>query len=101
MHSSRIVLPTAVAVFWGCLPQCMLGYTLGLGLGTPPGVGLETPHVWAWRPPHWVCAWRPPLARPLNLPPRCGPRDPSALARPLNAPLGGGLETPLPCEQNS
>ena len=38
----------------GGLPQCMLGYT--------------TPEVWAWRPP--------PPARPLSLPPGCGPGDP-------------------------
>ena len=29
---------------WGVLPQCMLGYPLGVGLETPSlGVGLETP----------------------------------------------------------
>ena len=43
----------AVAVHGGGgLPQCMLGYPL---------------QVWAWRPP---------LARPLNFPPGCGPGDP-------------------------
>ena len=67
------VPPTAVAICWGCLSHCMLGYPLGLGLetpwvwawsprcrpGDPPHVGLEIPQpdtptfpeVWAWRPP--------------------------------------------------
>ena len=50
----RYVLPAAVTVCWGwgCLPQCMLGYTPhGPGPGHPParppnlplGVGLEPP----------------------------------------------------------
>ena len=69
------------------------------GPGDPPGVGLETPQVWDWRPPGfgpgdplgvgletptgqtpqlppWVWAWRPPPpARPLNFPLGCGPGD--------------------------
>ena len=42
----------------GVLPQCMLGYT------HPLGVGVETPWVWAWRPP-----------------PRCGRGDPQPPTR--------------------
>ena len=53
------------------LPQCMLAYTHpGVGLETPLGVVLETPQVWAWRPPQ---------------------------ARPLKLPLGVGLETCKAC----
>ena len=37
-------------------------------------MGLETPQVWAWRPP-WMWAWRPPRPDPLT------------------SPLGVGLET--------
>ena len=64
------------------------------------GVGLETPQVWAWRPPrcgpgdslgvgletspwpdtstssHGYGPRDSPLARPLNFPPWCGPGDP-------------------------
>ena len=40
------ILPAAVAICWGCLPQCMLGYT-------PQGLGLDTPPVWPWRPTSW------------------------------------------------
>ena len=69
------VPPTAVAISWGGLPQCMLGYTtLGVGLANPP------PQVWAWRPSECgpgktpqVWAWRPPMARPLKLSLGCGP----------------------------
>ena len=43
----------------------------------PPGVGLETPHGQTPQHPPWVWAWRPPMARPLNIPPGCGPGDPS------------------------
>ena len=67
------VPPAAVAICWGGLPQCMLGYPAP---------------VWAWRHPQ-VLALRPPLpsqtpqfplgvgletpqARPLNFPPGCG-----------------------------
>ena len=84
----------------GRLPQCMLGYT-------PLGVGLETPKVWAWRPPGCgpgdpqvragrpprVWAWRPPGCGPGDQPgcgpgdqPGCGPGDPP----------GVGLDTPWP-----
>ena len=52
--------------------------------GDPPGVGLETPLVWAWRPP-WVWAWRPPGVG-LEIPLGVG----------LEIPLGVGLETPRP-----
>ena len=67
----------------------------------PPGVGLETnpprcrpgdpTWVSAWRSP-WVWAWRLPLARPLNLPSRCGPGPPQA--RPLNFSPGSGPGDP-------
>ena len=64
------VPPAAVAICrcgGGGLPQCMLVY--------PLGVGLETPRVWAWRPP-WVWAWRPPPGPTPQYPPGCGPGDP-------------------------
>ena len=90
--------PAVVAVCWGggVLPQCMLGYTswpdpstspLGVGLQTPTrpdpstsllGVGLETT----------------PGQTP-QLPPGCEPEDPPP--RPLNLPLGVGLETCKAC----
>ena len=81
-----------VAISWGGLPQCMLGYSPGCGPGDPLGVGFETPSwVWAWRHPGqtlqpspgcgaggppwpdpststWVCAWRPPGQTPNALP---------------------------------
>ena len=69
---------TAVAICWGVLPQCMLGYTLpGLGLdtprcgpgdppccgsGDPPGVGLIPPGQTPQLPPY-VLAWRPPCGQ--------------------------------------
>ena len=104
------VLPTAVAVGGGGLPQCMLGYNpLGLALTPqvwawiPPGVGLGprcgpgspgvvlTPQVWAWippaRPPNIPLGLDPP-ARPPNLPPGCGPGHP--LDRPPKHPPGCG-----------
>ena len=43
------------------------------------GVGLETPQVWAWRPP-WVWAWRPPQVW------ACRPPWPD----PSSSPLGCG-----------
>ena len=80
------VPPAVVAVHGGCLSQC-LGYT------TPPGVGLETPQVWAWNIP-LVWAWRPPGCGPGD-PPRCGPEDPlTPSCGPGDLPLGVGLETP-------
>ena len=46
-------------------PWCGPGDPPGCGLGDLPGVGLETPWVWAWRPPGqtpqappWVWAWK-------------------------------------------
>ena len=68
MHSSRM-RTTCSSSCWGGLLQCMLGYT---------------PLVWAWRPL---------LARPLNLLPGCGPGDPLR-PDPSTSPLGVGLETP-------
>ena len=75
------VLPAAVAVCWGG------GVSASVHVGIPPGVGLETPLVWAWRPP---CvglegvAWRPSGCGPGDPPDHtpqppslgCGPRDP-------------------------
>ena len=60
--------------------------------GDPPGQTPQPPPwVWAWRPP-WpdpptspLCL-ETPLARPLNLPPGCGPGDPPA--RHPNLPSG-------------
>ena len=48
---------------WDTTPRC--------GPGDPPG---QTP-----QPPPWVWAWRPPPARPLNLPPGCGPGNLQAM----------------------
>ena len=66
-HSSSCLL--------GGLPQCMLGY--------PPGVGLETLPVWAWRPSSGCGPGDLPGVG-LETPPR---PDPST------SPLGVGLET--------
>ena len=110
------ILPTAVAM--GGLPQCMLGYTpLGVGLETPPSVGLETPlgvdletppgqtpqlppWVWAWRPPlarplssPWVWAWKP--ARHAGIPPTWRPA-----ARHAGIPAAMHAGILPPCEQN-
>ena len=70
------VLPAALAVHGEvCLSACWdTQPTPGVGLETALGMGLETPWVWAWRPP------------------RCGPGDPSD---PSASPLGVGLESPL------
>ena len=72
------VQPAAVAV-WEGLPQCMLGSPLGVGLETPPprcGPG-DLPQLWAWRPP-----------------PSCGPGNPHPpQPDPSTSPLGVGLET--------
>ena len=75
MHSSRI-RNTRSSSCRGCLPQCMLG--------SPPGVGLETP---------------PPRCGPGD-PPRCGPGDPPRCGPgdrpqpdPSTSTLGVGLET--------
>ena len=63
------------------------------------------PWVWAWRPPPQVWARRPPRCEPgdplprsdpSTSPPGCGPGDPHQ-ARPLNFPLGVGLETCKAC----
>ena len=62
MHSSRMHTAHSSSRWGGGLPQRMLGYT------PPQGVGLETPWVWAWRPPQ---------ARPLNFPLGCRPGDPT------------------------
>ena len=77
MHLVGCVPPAAVAVCWGggCLPQCMLGYPLGLGLGLDtPGVGLHPPT----------------LDVGLDNPSGCGPGHPPD---PPTSHLGLGLET--------
>ena len=66
MHSSRMRTACSSSRLLGgggCLLQCMLGYTYPHPPGPghpspqygpghlPPGVGLETPQAWAWRPP--------------------------------------------------
>ena len=51
--SSRLGGGVVFASVHAGIPPCV-------GLETPLGVGLETPQVWAWRPPQ---------ARPLNFPP--------------------------------
>ena len=95
MHSSRMrtARSSSRLLGGGCLPQCMMGY--------PPG--LDTPQVWAWRPSPiqpdpstspWVWVWRPSCPAP-QLPPGCEPGD-TPPARPLNLPLGVGLEPPPP-----
>ena len=67
MHSSRMhtARSSSRMLGGGCLPQCMLGY--------PPGVCLEIPQVFAWRPTLGV--GDPAQARPLNFHPGCGPGD--------------------------
>ena len=55
----------------GCLPQCMLGYPLGVGLETPPpGLGLETPLGVGLEPPLGVGLETPPGQTPQLPPPR-------------------------------
>ena len=58
MHSSRMhtARSSSRLLEWGgwgaCLSACWDTHHLpGCGPGDPPGVGLETPSVWAWRPP--------------------------------------------------
>ena len=67
------VPPTAVAICWGVSVSLHAGIPPGPGPGDPPvcgpgapGVGLETPHMWAWRSP---CQTPQPS-------PRYGPEDP-------------------------
>ena len=56
----------------------LLGWGVWVGAWRPPpGMGLEAPQVWAWRPP----------GQTPQLPPGCGPVD-TPLARPLNFPPG-------------
>ena len=95
MHSSRMrTTRSSSCLLWGCLPQCMLGYTsLGLGLDTPrcgPGHPSGSPPAWAWTPPDQTYPTSPPG---LDLdPPRPDPQT---------SPLGLDLDKcPHPCEQN-
>ena len=85
------VLPAAVAIHGQvCLSACC---------------DTQPPWVWAWRPPPQVRAWRPfhPGQTP-QLPPGCGPVDPTVgvgletlpQVRPLNFPPGCGPGDPCP-----
>ena len=134
MHSSRMrttrsiscVLGGSASVHAGIPPGCVPGDPRRCGPGDPlPSVGLQTPQMWACRPPRcgpgdppWVWAWRPPRpdhststlgvgletpqARPLSFPPGCGPEDPPQLPpwvwawRPA---MHAGIPH-TPCEQN-
>ena len=104
MHSSRMhtACSSSCLLWGGCLPQCILGYPhqlctwrppscgpgdlLGVGLETPPHVGLETPQARSLNFPVGV-GLETPQARPLNSSIQCGPGDPT-LARLLNFPPG-------------
>ena len=75
------VPPSAVAICWGSLPQCMLGYPPPrYGPPRPPGQTPQLPPwVWAWRPPRpdpptsslgvWVWAWKPAMHAGILPPP--------------------------------
>ena len=80
MHSSRMRTARSSSRLLGGLPHHMLGYTY------PPGVGLETPQVLAWRPPQ-VWARRHPPGVGLETP----------LPDPSSSSLGVGLETCKAC----
>ena len=121
MHSSRMRTTRSSSCWVVGLPQCMLGYTPQVwawrpprcGSGEPPGCGPgDTPQVWAWRPPRCgsgeppgcgpgdtphVWAWRPPRPDSTTSPLGVGLEDHPLLARPLNFPLGVGLETCKAC----
>ena len=86
MHSSRMRTARSRSCLLGggvCLSACW---------DTPlQGVDLETPLVWAWRPPPGV-GLETPQARHLNFPPGVGLE--TLQARPLNFPLGCGPGDP-------
>ena len=71
----------------------MLGYTPQVvGLETLLGVGLETPQVWAWRPPWpdpsispWVWAWKPARLVGIPTPPPGDLQCPPAMNAPCHA----------------
>ena len=108
--SSRLL---GVGGGWGCLPQCMLGYTPQPGPGPPAwawtpcplGVGLDPPQcgpgppwVWAWTPRVW--AWIPqpdsstsPLGLGLDTPPGQTPQPPPGLGLDNPPPLDRILDT--------
>ena len=69
MHSSRMHtayhVPSASVHAGIQLPGCGPGDPPGCGPGDPPGCGLETPQVWAWRPP-WPDPSTPPLGVSLE-----------------------------------
>ena len=72
----------------GDLHQCMLGYTpLGVGLETPPGCGPGDPPRHGPGDPHRPDPSSSPLDVDLKTP----------QIRPLNFPLGMGLETCKAC----
>ena len=109
-HSSRIRTTCSSSYLFGgvCLSSCW----------DPPGVGLETPLVWAWRPPR--CGPGDPSGCGPGDPSGCGPGDPSGCGPgdppqvwpwrpwqcgpgdpprpdPSTSPLGMGLETCKAC----
>ena len=76
MHFSKMrTACSSSRLCWRGLPKCMLGYTpLGVGLETPPGVGLDDTHPLGCGP-----ADPTSLGVSLQSPspsPRCGPGDP-------------------------
>ena len=94
MHSSRMHTARSSSDGGGSASVHAGIHPLGVGLAPPPGVGLETLKVWAWRPPQvWAC--RPPGCGPEDTP-RCGPGDPP-WPDPSTSPLGVGLETCKAC----
>ena len=98
MHSSRMHTTHSscpqLCVFGGvCLSACWHTHTPRCGPVDPLGVGLETPQVWAWRPPRpdpstsplgvgmerpskpdpsnspWVWSWKPARHAGVHTPP--------------------------------
>ena len=61
MHSSRMRTARSSSRLLGVSASVHAGIHL-----FPPGLGLNTP---------WVWAWRPPPARPINFQPGCGPGE--------------------------
>ena len=82
----------------GDIPQVWAWRPPGCGPGDPPHQTPQLPPwVWAWRPPRpdhstspWVWAWRPFQPRPQNFPLGVGLETPPPRARPLNLPPGCG-----------
>ena len=98
MHSSRMRTARNSSRLLGgvCLSACW---------DTPPGVDLETPWVWTWRPPGvgqtpqlppWVWTWKTSQARPLNFPPGCGPGDPPGQTPGYHSPRRSARHAGIP-----